>query len=386
LPPQSICRYKAATVIDTTYNPELPAPFWFIQFFKVLGFTLHAAPMGLWYAGVVLAMLWAARGKQHARRFAARLMTQMPVIIAYGVNFGIVPLLFVQVAYAKVFYPATILMAWFWLAIIALLIPAYYGVYLYTSGMASRSWPTRWQLAGGWTAAVFFILIGFIFANGFSLMANVAGWSDLWLRHNVAGAALGTALNTADAMLWPRWLLMFGLALGTTAAWIYFDAAWLAGRESEEYRRWAAAVAWRLATVGALWFAVSGDWYVFGTWPEAVRREMFSGPLIVLTLATGASPWLLALLLFLGRERRDQQSRGWACVALAVQLGVLAINALSRHLVQRLSLRPYFDPAAAPENVQIGPLVAFLVLFALGVGTIIWMIAQVIRARSAEGT
>ena len=68
-------------------------------------------------------------------------MAQMPVIVALGVNFGIVPLLFVQVAYYKVFYPATILMAWFWLAIIGLLIPAYYGVYVYAFGLATTRGP-----------------------------------------------------------------------------------------------------------------------------------------------------------------------------------------------------------------------------------------------------
>ena len=35
----------------------------------------------------------------------------MPVIVAVGINLGIVPLLFIQVAYYKFFYPATILMA-----------------------------------------------------------------------------------------------------------------------------------------------------------------------------------------------------------------------------------------------------------------------------------
>ena len=42
--------------IDATELPALPAPFWFIQFFKVLGFTLHAVPMNLWYAGAILAV------------------------------------------------------------------------------------------------------------------------------------------------------------------------------------------------------------------------------------------------------------------------------------------------------------------------------------------
>ena len=73
------------------------------------------------------------------------------------------PLLFVQLAYYKVFYPATILMAWFWLAIIVLLIPAYYGVYAYAWGICttSRASMAGWRVAAGWCAAVFFIAIGF---------------------------------------------------------------------------------------------------------------------------------------------------------------------------------------------------------------------------------
>ena len=110
----------------------------------MLGFTLHAVPMNLWYAGLLVALWLHLRGNQHARRFAARLLQQMPVIVAVGVNLGIVPLLFVQLAYYKVFYPATILMAWFWLAIIGLLIPAYYGVYAYAWGIRNgdrAAWP-----------------------------------------------------------------------------------------------------------------------------------------------------------------------------------------------------------------------------------------------------
>ena len=110
-------------LIDQASASALPAPFWFVQFFKCLGFTLHAVPMNLWYAGLPVALWLHLRGNEHARRFAGRLLQQMPVIVAIGVNLGVVPLLFVQLAYPKVFYPATILMAWFWLGIIGLLIP-----------------------------------------------------------------------------------------------------------------------------------------------------------------------------------------------------------------------------------------------------------------------
>ena len=102
-------------LVDRASMAALPAPFWFVQFFKCLGFTLHAVPMNLWYAGLLVALWLHLRGNEHARRFAGRLLQQMPVIVAIGVNLGVVPLLFVQLAYPKVFYPATILMAWFWL-------------------------------------------------------------------------------------------------------------------------------------------------------------------------------------------------------------------------------------------------------------------------------
>src|SRR5438128_1174654 len=102
-------------LIDQSKGWELPAPAELILVLKTVGFALHAVPMNLWYAGIVVAMLLAWRGGEHARRFSARFMRQMPVIIALGINFGIVPLLFVQVGLAPVFYPATILMAWPWL-------------------------------------------------------------------------------------------------------------------------------------------------------------------------------------------------------------------------------------------------------------------------------
>ncbi len=360
--------------IDPSSVPGLPAPFWFIQFFKVLGFALHLVPMNLWYAGLVLAMLLAWKGGPHGRRFAARLMRQMPVLVALGINFGIVPLLFLQVAYPWAFYPATILMAWFWLAIVVLLVPAYYGVYAYAFGLSKAEMP-RWRVVAGWVAAVLFLVIGFLFANGLSLMVNVSDWQRLWLWQSVGGAPLGIALNVADALLWPRWLLVFGLALGTTGAWTAIDTAWLARSESPEYRRWAQQWAWYLALAGAVWFAVAGSWYTLGAWPQDLRAAMFSVPTVVLTLATAISPGATAALLWLARGR--EPDRVLAAVAGGAQFVALALNATSRQVVQNLQLAPLLKPWAQPEHVQWSPLIAFLLVFVAGVGVLGWMIAQI---------
>lgn len=361
--------------------PPLPAPLWFVQFFKVLGFTLHTVPMHLWYAGLIVAVGLYVYGCEHGRRFGSRLARQMPVIVAMGINFGIVPLLFLQLAYAKAFYPATILMAWFWLAIVAMLIPAYYGVYLYAYGLRNGGAAMRpVHRAAGWIAAGLFIVIGFIFANGLSLMTNTAAWPKLWADHSVAGAATGTALNLADATLWPRWLLMFGLALGTTAVWAVVDVAWLGARETEEYERWVRRFAFRLALVGAVWATVAGAWYVFGAWSDEVREQMFAFPTGLLTRVTAASPWFVVALIWLWRRR--EIGRLEAAAIGAMQFVTLALNAIGRQIVQNLELRDrLFDVMQRPVEVERGPLAMFLVAFVAGAVVVAWIIYQLWRAR-----
>jgi hypothetical protein len=377
------------TLIDPASAAGVPAPVWFVQFFKALGFTLHAVPMNLWYAGLLVALLLHVFGGEHARRFAARLLRQMPVIVAVGVNLGIVPLLFVQLAYYKFFYPATILMAWFWLAIIGLLIPAYYGVYAYAWGIRGDDrGMALWRTVAGWISALFFLCIGFLFANGLSLMDHVERWPALWLAHSEAGAALGTALNLGDPTLWPRWLLMFGLALGTTAVWAVFDAEWLSrGTLDEAQKRWAWGFARKLYTVGLLWVAAAGTWYVFGTWAAELRQTMLRWPLLgspllpLLTLATAVAPGLPWLLLMTAGRFASQRATA-AAIALC-QFGVLGINAASRQVVQNINLKPSFDVLAQPTDVQWGPLAMFLIVFVIGLVVVAWMLAQVRRCKSS---
>jgi hypothetical protein len=381
----------------------VPAPFWFVQFFKALGFTLHMVPMNLWYAGLLVALHLHLRSNEHGRRFAGRLLQQMPVIVAVGINLGIVPLLFIQLAYYKVFYPATILMAWFWLGIIVLLIPAYYGVYAYAWGLHGDRPNFRlgengtvpfvaggtkkmagWRRLGGWCAALFFVCIGFTFANGLSLMEHVQRWPALWDAHNTAGAATGAALNVGDPTLWPRWLLMFGLALGTTAVWVLVDAVWLTrGTTDEAYQRWAWGFAKKLYTFGMLWAAAAGSWYVFGTWPDDLREAMFHMPLLPLTIATAVAPglpWLLMMTAGLCPAKRATV----AAIALC-QFGVLGVNAVSRQIVQNINLERFVNVSAQPTDVQWGPLAMFLIAFVIGLAVVGWMITQIVKCKPKNG-
>jgi hypothetical protein len=357
----------------------LPAPYWLIAAFKVLGFTLHMIPMNLWFVGILVAMLLRRQSKGDARLFADRLMSQMPIIIALGINLGIVPLLFTQVAYYRVFYPATILMAWPWFAVIVLLVFAYYGVYLYAVGLR-REKPTAIARAAGWAAAFIFVVIGFTFSSAFSLMTNLAAWPALWRATAVGGAVWGTATNVGDPTLLPRWLMVIGLALTTTAAYVTVDAGLLARGGRESYRRWAPAFALRLYTFGIVWFAAAGSWYVFGTWQGDVRQFMFALPLLILTALTAVAPGLPWLLIL---AQRRGATPALAALTGAAQVGVLAANGISRQVVQNAELRRFLDVTSETVRMQWSPLLVFLILFVAGLAVVAWMVRRVWILRPA---
>jgi hypothetical protein len=360
-----------------------PAPYWFLVLFKVLGFTLHTACMHVWFAGSIVAILLARSSNVHSQLLSARVLRRMPIVIAYGVNFGIVPLLFTQVAYYKVFYPATILMAWPWFSIFVLLTIAYYGTYLYAGGLHEEAGMTPLRHAAGWTAAILFLVIGFLFTNAFSLMVNVAAWPHLWLSSSVAGAPMGTALNLGDPTLWPRWLMMFGIALTTTAAYIALDTGFFAAEAPAAYRQWARGIALKLYGLGLFWFACAGSAYL-ATWPVGLREAAFSGwrtALMLLTALAPGLPWLVLMQHF-----RAGENRAWTWAVGIAQFGVLALNAVSRQVVQNLQLSPFVDVASEPVSLQWSPLLSFLALFVAGLAVIIWMLSRAAAGRQGSLT
>jgi len=350
-----------------------PTPFWLLEALKVFGFWLHAGPMNLWYAGMPAAAVLGLVGGIHGRHLARRLAGVMPIAIALGVNFGIIPLLFTQVVNYQFFYPAGVLIAWPWLGVIGLLIVAYYGVYVH-----AESRRRVLVLAAGAASALLLVAIGFLFANNFSLMTNPGQWLAIFSRTAIAGAPSGMALNLGDPTLLPRWLMMFGLAVTTTAAYIALDTAYFERSGDDTYSRWAGRFAVLLYTVGLIWFAVAGSWYVFGTWHSDVQQAAIARPAIAaLMAATAAAPGLPWLLLVLWQRVGARKLAAWAAAA---QFGVIGINAVSRQWVQNMELRSYADLAAVPVHAQWVAFGAFVVALVAAVWVVGWM---VLRLRAA---
>ncbi|MCL5268424.1 MAG: hypothetical protein M1469_10025 [Bacteroidetes bacterium] len=359
-----------------------PAPFWFITFFKVLGFILHMIPMNIWFAGMILVAVFAAFGKNHSLELAHRLSRTMPVIIALGINLGIVPLLFTQVGYYQFYYPAGVLIARAWLSVIVILIFAYYGVYVYSLGVRNGR-RTKFALISAWVSSIAFIFVGFLFTNNFSLMANVQDWIHIYSRTSVGGAALGTGLNTADPTLFPRWLMMFGIAMTTTAVYIAFDATFLKKRDtSEEYRKWAGKFAFVFHTLGVFVFAAMGSWYIFGTLGKPVLDQLNHSPVMYFVFAlTAISPGLVWIVML---AQRKSVRRNATIAAAVLQLVVLTLNAISRQWVQNEEIFKFERVSELPVRVQWSPLIVFLLLFVAGLAVVGWMVTKIVAVERSE--
>jgi nitrate reductase NapE component len=49
-------------------------------------------------------------------------------------------------------------------------------------------------------------------------------------------------------------------------------------------------------------------------------------------------------------------------------------------VLQNIELSRFLDVTAEPVNLQLSPLIVFLVLFVVGLGVVVWMLQKVLRA------
>ena len=441
------------TPVDIYSLNGLPAPYWFIQLFKVLGFILHSIPMHLWLAGLPLALILLLIGGGRGQTFARRLLKQMPVVMAFGINLGIVSLLFIQVAYYKVFYPSTILMAWHWVGILIMVLPAYYLLYI-TSSLVDAGYKWRPALSGA-GAALLLVGAGLVFTSAWSLMASPESWPELWRAKSLAAAATGLGTNW-NPVVFLRFISVCGLAILTVTFWGLFDTYFLyvpkkdsgSGRQqpqindfmenphlsrsrkkelsklrergklseeeelkamsfgfdedeessTETYQRWTLRLASVLVwfgvciTLGSLWLY----YYKVVDGPESVtsvpEASMVSPPARFVANAGGPERiipvWippvtftavgLFAVIIILANLGKIEGKPFVILLGLS-HAAALTFFAITRQIIQNEQIKNYLDVRSIPEQMQLSPLLVFLLVFLFGAGLIFWMISAMAK-------
>ncbi|SNB52098.1 hypothetical protein [Thermoflexus hugenholtzii] len=335
----------------------MPIPAGYLFALKVFGFFLHMAFMQLWLAGLPVAVvLW--RFRPHV---AERLIAAMPFAMAFGINAGIVPLLFLQTLYPQFFYPATILQAWFWFLIIPLLLIAYTAVYLAAFG--------RWRVLASLIAALLLTWIGAQFAAAMTLTAQPEGWMGIFRATATGGAVHGFALALdREALL--RLGLMAGMAFGTVAAFLAGLAGF--GRRDSEFAAQVRPLVPLLYVIGLGLFGLAGSLYA----PTVADR--------LPAALQGAAAFSMPLATLLAGLYGVRPGRGAAGALILAQLGVLLSNAIARQVVQAAEIGQWVDLGQVPVRGEWGSVALFLVTLLLGLGVLAWILRTAwVRVREA---
>lgn len=359
----------------------LPAPPGLLWFLLMLTYFLHVLAMNFVLGGSIIALVSrsargdtarAARHRELVRWFAK----SMPVAVAATVTFGVAPLLFVQTLYGRLFFPASVILAWFWFAVIPLLLIGYYGTYLLAFRSDTLGRGTR---AVAWIVAFCFAAIAFLYTNNMSLMLRPEVFQEKYLR---SGA--GLQLNLDDPTLWPRYLhFLLGAIAVTGMAVAHYGLA--RARRDPEFGTWA-------VRHGALWFVVptlgsmgAGAWWL-GTLPrEILRRFMGGSPFASAVLALGIAFGLVTLVLvamaITAADPRKLLRASGGTLALTLVAMILARDQVRRGALARAGFEP--NPWVVP---QWGPILLFAVLLVVALALVGWMVAAFARGGARRGS
>ncbi len=361
----------------------LPAAVWLLKFLLVFTFVLHLFFMNVVLGGG-LVCLWANwRARRLAKSGVIRDSTSgtghrtsdyetlvraigrvLPVATAFAITTGVAPLLFTQLIYGQLFYTSSVLMAWPWLAVVALLLAGYYANY----GIFSSRPATVRAVSLGILSVLLFAAIGFLFTNNMTLMLRPEQHAPLYFASDA-----GLHTNMADPWVWPRFahMLVGSLAVtGLLVAWIprvrgRFDAAsaaWI-GRYGTRLFMGATLVEF---LVGVAFFVAL---------PRPVKDVFLGGRTPDALLLVAGACFALAAVAIVRRS---------LLVGSGATIVALADMAVVRHRVRAVLLEPYFQPDSLPVAPQTGVFALFALLLVAGLGIVAWMIWKFVAARPAH--
>lgn len=335
----------------------LPAPWPIFEVLELLLFTIHILLINI-ILGSTVVFLFSKKGVQlDSAGFREKVAEKLPTIFAFAVTIGIAPLLFVQVVYGHLFYSSSVLMAWWWIAIVPILILVYGSLYL-------RARSPKFARVGMIAAVVGFLYVGLMYANNFSMMQVPASWQAFFSNRG------GTHLNFADGTVFPRYFHFVTASVAVGGLFL----SWLASRRGDsmsEVHRGLNLYAY--ATIAQM---IIGFW-----WLIALPRDImfhFMGERIVHTILL-----MLGILLAIGSLVTALRHKVRPTITQFLLL--LVTMTVMRALLRGSYIGDFFKPGDMELVPQYGVFVLFLVVLVIGLVAIGWML-KAVRAAQAGGT
>lgn len=355
------------------YQPiSLPAPYWFLEMFLVLGFFLHLIPMNVVLGGTFSSvgfLLISGKNKSYSRRFGMQLAKSLPVFLSFAITQGIVPLLFLQLLYGPLYYTSSIIMALPWLSVIFILLIGYYALYVFKYKSEKLKNNSVWLLL---LSGILFLSIGFIFSNNMTLMLHPEKWSSM-----IDISSTGLHMNHGEAQILPRLLTVFcnsfavvGMVMGCFGLYHY--------SKDKAYAQW-------LIKKGSLI-------YIIATLIEAIPLYMLSQVLPPDLIAKFAGADLFSNMIFIAillcsilgilcsTFAMKTANRMIFSIGLTSMLLANGAFAIARHLIRLHFTSAYVQPQNLPVNIQVDLLSVFLILFVGLLVYLAWLVLILLKA------
>jgi hypothetical protein len=329
---------------------------WF-QFLLLLTFPLHLLAMNAMVGGLAIGLTLHFKGGTVQLRLAHRLAVLLPLVIAFAVNLGVAPFLFSQVLYGHFLYTSSILMASFWLAVIPLLIIAYYGAYLYDFRFEQLGGIGPWLALG---VLVLLVVIGYFFVNNMQLMLLVERFTGYFDHMN------GTMLASDYPAFLPRYLHMMTGALAIGGLFVALAGRYQADRDPE-----LAALARDVGLKTFFWATVVnigiGVWFLLAQ-PRPMML-LFMGGNLPATIT-----FVIALLVAAGMLFMAWRKRFWLTFWHAVAL--VFLMSFMRAWLRAGYLQEVFTLDKLQVVPEYSPMVFFFAMLIFGIGCIAWMLKK----------
>lgn len=342
----------------------IPVAWGWFQFLLLLTFPLHLLAMNAMVGGLAIGVIQQFRGGEMQTRLAHRIAVSLPLAVAFAVNFGVAPLLFLQVLYGHFVYTSSVLMGLFWISVVPVLIVAYYGAYIYDFKFTALGASARWL---GLLVLVLFFCIGYFFVNNMLLMTLPEQFAQYF--HNRDGSLLVSGENE----FLPRYLHMMTGAIAVGGLFTALLGRFRAARNP--------ALADHANQVGMNTFFVMtiinvgiGIWYLISLPREQMLLFMGRnlGATICFILAL-----CLAVALLVAAYRKN------LALTLIGTIIIVYLMSFLRAWLRADLLAPYFNLGQLQVTPQYSPMVLFVVCLIGGIVCLGWLIAKTAAALSS---
>jgi len=344
-------------LIPTPDALSVPAG-WF-DFFLMSTFMIHILLMNIMVGGSIIAFYNSLRPTSGGLELEKDISKKLTFVISLAINFGVAPLLFLQILYGNFIYVSSQLMAVFWLSVIILLLIAYYSVYYYKFNFEHLNGCRSYFIGA---AAVIFLCIAFFFSSNMTLMLKPSAWTAYFSNPG------GTILNLSDPTLLPRFLhfMTASVAIGG----LFFAIVGTLKKDHPE--NIAQGMNWFLyATLAQI---AVGFWFQMSLPNEII--ELFMGGSRTHTILFLISLGLVILTIFFAIYRNIRAS------GVSV-LGLIFLMVMMRDMVRTAYLKPFFSLSDLQAGSQYSPMIAFLIALVISIGIIVYVIRLAIKSESA---